>query len=209
MTRVVHENLESVWRQFAGDLRAFILRRVASPEDAEDIAQLVFLRVIERIDSVRDAERLTGWLYATARNAIIDYYRSAARRRELPVDAVPDHPVDEGIDDHAEREMARCLLPMVEHLPAEQAEAVRMVDLAGVSQTAAAAAVHVSHSGMKSRVQRGRARLREMLLACCHVEQDVRGRVQGCASRSADGECADLHSAADTAPRCQILDDRN
>lgn len=42
MTRVVHENLESVWRQFAGDLRAFILRRVASPEDAEDITQLVF-----------------------------------------------------------------------------------------------------------------------------------------------------------------------
>jgi hypothetical protein len=38
---------------------------------------------------------------------------------------------------------------------------------------------------MKSRVQRGRARLREMLLACCHIEQDVRGRAQGREARSA------------------------
>jgi RNA polymerase sigma-70 factor (ECF subfamily) len=189
MTGVVQDDLEGLWRQFAVDVRAFVLRRVASPEDAEDITQLVFLRMIERIDSVRDADRLTGWLYATTRNAITDYYRSAIRRRELPVDAVPDQPVDDDGEDPAEQELARCLLPMLERLPAEQAEALRVVDLAGMSQAAAAAKVHVSPSGMKSRVQRGRARLREMLLACCHVEQDVRGRVQGCASRSAGGGC--------------------
>jgi RNA polymerase sigma-70 factor, ECF subfamily len=190
MTSVVHDDVEALWRQFAGDVRAFILRRVPRPEDADDIAQLVFLRVIESIDSIRDAQRLTGWLYATARNAITDYYRSAARRRELMVGAVPDYPVDDDAEDRAEQGLAMCLLPMVERLPAEQAEAVRMVDLAGISQTAAAAAVHVSHSGMKSRVQRGRARLREMLLACCHVEQDVRGRVQGCSARSVGSECS-------------------
>lgn len=189
MTSVVHDDVEALWRQFAVDVRAFILARVASPEDAEDIAQLVFLRMIERVDSIRDAERLTGWLYTTTRNAITDYYRSAARRRELPVDAVPDHPVAEDVDGQAEQELARCLLPMVERLPAEQAEAIRMVDLAGMSQAAAAAALRLSHSGMKSRVQRGRARLRDMLLACCHVEQDVRGRAQGCQPRTGtDGQ---------------------
>jgi RNA polymerase sigma-70 factor, ECF subfamily len=189
MTSAVQDDLEALWRQFAADVRAFVLRRVASPEDADDITALVFLRMVERIDTLRDAERLTAWLYATARNAITDYYRSATRRRELPVDAVPDHPaVDDG-EDHGEEELARCLLPMVERLPAEQAEAIRMVDLDGMSQAAAAAKVHVSHSGMKSRVQRGRARLRELLLACCHVEQDVRGRTQGCETRSTTGEC--------------------
>jgi len=79
---------------------------------------------------------------------------------------------------------------MVERLPVDRAEAVRMVDLAGMSQAAAATTVQVSHSGMKSRVQRGRARLREMLLACCQVDQDVRGRVQGCSTNSVGGECA-------------------
>lgn len=192
MTGVVREDLESVWRQLATDLRAFVRRRVATAEDADDITQLVFLRMVERIDSVRDTERLTGWLYATTRNAITDHYRSAARRRELPVDVVPDHaapdPAGAEDDGRAEQELARCLLPMVDRLPAEQAEAIRLVDLAGLSQAVAAARVHVSHSGMKSRVQRGRARLRQLLADCCHLEQDVRGRVQGCESRSG-GAC--------------------
>src|SRR6266508_2040882 len=190
MTSVVHDDLEALWRQFAVDVRAFILRRVAGPEDADDILQLVFLRVIDRLDSLRDTERLTGWLSATTRNAITDYYRSPARRRELPVDAVPDEAVDADVETSAqgEQQVARCLLPMVEHLPAEQAEAVGWLDLPVMSQAAAAAAVHVSHSGMKSRVQRGRARLREMLLACCHVERDVRGRAQGCEAGSAGSD---------------------
>jgi hypothetical protein len=41
----------------------------------------------------------------------------------------------------------------------------------------AAAVATVSVPGMKSRVQRGRAKLRELLLACCEVNRDVRGRV--------------------------------
>jgi RNA polymerase sigma-70 factor (ECF subfamily) len=189
VTRVVHDGVEATWRQLATDVRAFILRRVASPEDADDIMQVVFLRMIERIDSVRDTERLTGWLFVITRNAITDYYRAAPRRRELPVDVIPDHTVAQDGEDESEQELARCLLPMVDRLPAEQAEAIRMVDLAGMSQAAAAASVHVSHSGMKSRVQRGRARLRELLVACCHVELDVRGRAQGCGSRPAGREC--------------------
>ncbi len=190
MTTAVHEAPDALWRQFSSDVHAFILRRVARPEDAEDLTQLVFLRLIEGIDNLRDAQRLTGWLYATTRNAITDYYRSAARRREVAVEVVPDQPQSDE-PDSAEQELAQCLLPLVERLPAEQAQAIRLVDLAGMSQIAAAASARVSHSGMKSRVQRGRARLRELLLTCCHVEQDVGGRVQGCAPRpdAADPAC--------------------
>jgi hypothetical protein len=52
MTSVVHDDLETLWHRFAVDVRAFILRRVASPEDADD-RWLVFLRMVERVDSVR------------------------------------------------------------------------------------------------------------------------------------------------------------
>lgn len=44
----------------------------------------------------------------------------------------------------------------------------------------------MSVSGMKSRVQRGRARLRELVLDCCSVSQDVRGRVQEFAPKGDD-----------------------
>jgi RNA polymerase sigma-70 factor (ECF subfamily) len=180
VTTLANDELDAVWRQFSGDLGQFIRRRVDRAADADDILGQVFLRMTERLHTVRDSDRLPAWLYATTRNAITDHYRSAVTRRELPVERLPEHVADtEPMDpDPAEAELARCLLPMIDRLPAEQAEAIRMVDLGGMTQTAAAAAVNISVTGMKSRVQRGRARLREMLLTCCAVERDVRGRVQ-------------------------------
>ena len=50
-------------------------------------------------------------------------------------------------------------------------------ELEGLTQKAAAERVGLSLSGMKSRVQRGRAQLRQRLLECCHIEFDRRGRV--------------------------------
>jgi RNA polymerase sigma-70 factor (ECF subfamily) len=187
VTTLANDDLDAVWRQFSGDLGQFIRRRVDRAADADDILSQVFLRMTERLHTVRDTDRLPAWLYATTRNAITDHYRSAVQRRELPVAQLPEH-VDEADGtpmESAEAELARCLLPMIDRLPPEQAEAIRMVDLGGMTQTAAAEAAHVSITGMKSRVQRGRARLREMLLTCCAVERDVRGRVQDYAPRPA------------------------
>ena len=49
-----------------------------------------------------------------------------------------------------------------------------MVELDGLTQKAAAERVGLSLSGMKSRVQRGRLQLRQMLEACCRIELDGR-----------------------------------
>jgi RNA polymerase sigma-70 factor (ECF subfamily) len=183
--------LDELWRDFSRDLWAFIARRVARPEDADDIRQIVFLRMAKGLGGVRDQDRLLAWMYALTRNAITDYYRAAAHRRELAVDVVPDLPTDAEVpseeDRRAVRELAACLSPMIQRLPEEQASAVRMVDLEGRAQAEAAVAAGISLSGMKSRVQRGRARLQRMLLDCCAVSQDPRGRVQE--FRSRDPEC--------------------
>jgi RNA polymerase sigma-70 factor (ECF subfamily) len=185
------DGVEAAWHRFADDLYRFISRRVASPQDAEDVLQLVFLRLSQQTEGLRSDERVAGWLYATTRNAITDYYRSAARRRELPVGVLLDTDVEAGwqAEDESEANLARCLTPLIEHLPAEQAEALRMVDVEGMTHSEAAAAVIVSVPGMKSRVQRGRRKLQELLLSCCEVQRDVRGRVMefdGCASGSPD-----------------------
>ena len=74
-------------------------------------------------------------------------------------------------------ELAACIPPLLRLLPADQAAAVELVDLHGVSQVEAARTSGLSVSGMKSRVQRGRQALRDAITACCHVELDVRGQV--------------------------------
>lgn len=158
----------------------------------DDVLQAVFLRLHTRLDTVADGERLTGWIYTVTRNAITDHHRSARRRRELSVPELPDelHPVAEEADDDgaAEHELAACVRPLLADLPAEQAAALQLVEVDGLSQVEAARAAGISTSGMKSRVQRGRARLRELLLACCEVAHDPRGRVHDWQPR--DTACA-------------------
>ena len=196
MSQAVGYELETAWHLFAADLRRFIGRRVSTPEDADDIVQSVFLRLAGNATPVQE-DRVAAWLYATTRNAITDYYRSAVRRREVPVGEFPGaEPLSSDEDENtAEAELGRCLLPMVDRLPFEQAEAIRMVDLGGMSQADAAARMQVSVSGMKSRVQRGRGRLRELLAQCCEVHRDARGRVY-------DYGCAAPDGRAGTAPGC-------
>ena len=72
-------------------------------------------------------------------------------------------------------ELAHCLRPLLPGLPAEQRRAVEMIDLDGVAQAEAARREGVSLSGMKSRVQRGRRRLAQLLDACCALTLDARG----------------------------------
>ncbi|MGW4340092.1 sigma-70 family RNA polymerase sigma factor [Rhodococcus koreensis] len=189
-TTTTPADLEQLWRSFSSDVRAFIARRVSRPEDADDILSIVFLRMAKSLDNLRDQDRLLGWMYAITRNAITDFYRSAPHRRELVVDAVPDTPPDgeSDVDEAAEKELASCLVPMLSGLPAEQAAAVKMVDLDARTHASAAGEAGISVSGMKSRVQRGRAALQAQLHACCEISQDRAGHVHDYQPRS--GSCA-------------------
>jgi RNA polymerase sigma-70 factor, ECF subfamily len=178
------EAVEAAWREFAGELRTFIGRRVSRPEDADDILQLVALRLTQSAAGTRDRRTLLAWLYTVTRNAITDYYRSAVHRREVVTDGVPEQATsDPTIDEDADAEqalagLAACVRPLLRLLPDDQAAAVELVDLGGRSQVDAARATGISVSGMKSRVQRGRRGLHEAIAACCQIQLDVRGAVQ-------------------------------
>jgi len=63
---------------------------------------------------------------------------------------------------------------MIERLSENYRQAVTLVDLEGMAQHEAAARHGLSVSGMKSRVQRGRRQLRDMLEACCVIALDRR-----------------------------------
>ena len=66
---------------------------------------------------------------------------------------------------------------MIVRLSEDYQQAITLVDLEGMAQHEAAAQLGLSVSGMKSRVQRGRRQLRDMLEACCVIVLDRRGGV--------------------------------
>lgn len=183
------------WQELHGNLRAFITRRVRNQADVDDLVQRVLLQIVKGLDTLRDGGRLHAWVYRTARNVIIDYYRSAGSRREhaagdaadleaADAPAAPMLPDDD--DGVALQELAACLAPMVARLSPAAQEAIRLVDLEGATQLEAARRVGLSLSGMKSRVQRGRQELRAILEACCRIDLDRRGGIAAYAARHPD-----------------------
>jgi RNA polymerase sigma-70 factor (ECF subfamily) len=185
---------EEIWREFHDGLLGFISRRVPSRETAEDILQDVMLRIHRSAAGVERAEAVGAWVHAIARNAIADHYRSASVRRELAGGAAIDpdgaaEPEDEPPDVRAE--LATCIAPLLRRLSPSFREALALTELEGLTQEEAAARVGISLSGMKSRVQRARTQLRQVLVECCEVERDVRGGLTGYRPRQGSCECGD------------------
>lgn len=190
---------EPPWEELHGNLRAFISRRVRNPADVDDLVQRVLLQIVKGLASLRDAERLHAWVYRTARNVIVDYYRSSTARREITSGGAEDlatasgeSPAPSQDDERAAlQELAACMMPMIRQLPPAYREAVTLADLEGVNQADAAARAGVSISGMKSRIQRGRRQLKAVLEECCRVQLDRRGTIVAYDPRKRDscGPC--------------------
>lgn len=181
---------DDMWRGTIAQLRAFVRRRIADPDRADDVVGEVLLRVHQGLGSLDDRERLANWVFRIARNAVVDEYRRAGRARERPVPSVDDAPAPPDEDpETAVGELARCLRPLLAGLPPEQRRAVEVVDLDGWSQARAADREGVSLSGMKSRVQRGRRRLADLLGECCALTLDGRGVPVDYAAREPSCAC--------------------
>lgn len=190
-----------LWEQFGPPLRRFLARRVPPGVEADDLVQEVFLRVIRGVAAVRATDRPEAWLFQIARNALRDSLRVRLRRdgRTDPLDGDLPADVDPTADRAAEAELAPCLTAMIDRLAEPYRTAITLTSLQGVSQADAARRLGVSASGMKSRVQRGRVQLREMLVTCCSIAVDVRGGVADFHTR-APGACGAPANA--TVGRC-------
>lgn len=170
-------DVKAIWQEFHQRLRGFILQRVNNPADADDILQEVFVRIYQRLTTVRESDRLQSWIFAITRNAIIDYYRKVKRQPEFTSAAAWETLIMDADPEVFNQQMAGCLRPLLEQLPAPLREAVQLAELEGMTQAAIAQKLGVSLSGMKSRVQRGRQKLRALLQSCCLLEMDAVGNV--------------------------------
>lgn len=179
---------DRAWREITGKLRPFVAKRVRGA-DVDDVVQEVFLRIQRGLPSLRDEQRLGPWIYQLARNAIVDHLRSSARHLQAITEAperphLPQEHLPHEDDDRAvEQEVAVCAALFVSTLPSPYREALTLTEIEGMTQRDAAEMLGISLSGMKSRVQRGRQKLRSAIEDCCHITLDARRRVIGCEPR--------------------------
>lgn len=147
----------------AGDLarfRAFVQRRFADAQAADDVLQDAFARAAAGIGGLRDGDRLDAWFYRILRNRIADL--GTARRPDCIAGAefLPAPSSDRA-------RVCACLRPLIDRLPANQSEALRLLDLEGMPAAEAAGRLGITVEHLHVRRHRARASLRRELLAVC------------------------------------------
>jgi len=195
---VIPAEARGAWREVEARLRPYVARRVASPADVDDVLQETFVRMYRGLAALADGERFGPWVYRVAASAIGDHLRARARH---PLANQQDEDVGKAVatdeaDESLEGDLAECVALFVARLPSPYREAITLTELEGLTQKDAAEMLGVSVPAMKSRVQRGRERIRHMFEQCCEMSVDCRGHVTGCTPRSLDDIPDDCRDAA-------------
>lgn len=176
---------ESVWKLLSVQLRSFLTARVDDPSTVDDLLQELFLKIHQKLPQLGQASRLEAWVFQIARNLVIDFYR---RRKESP--SLPDDATTPPDNSHKNLEIGDWLSSAVDTLPEAYRDAVKLYEFENKPQQEIAEQLGISLSAAKSRIQRGRAKLKNLLEDCCSLQFDRRGNVIEYVRRSSrDADC--------------------
>lgn len=150
--------LDYLYTRFADDVRGYVTSIVANRDDAEDVTQDVFLKLMRAIRRYQPQDvPFAAWVMRVARNAAIDCVRA---RRELPTDEVRV----EGAFEHR-RDGLEALRGALGQLPLDQREVLVLRHVAGLSPAEIAERMDRTESSIHGLHHRGRRTMRGMLVA--------------------------------------------
>ncbi len=161
---------ERLVRSYEKRVFALTLRMCGNPEDAAEAAQEAFLAVWQGLRSFREEASFSTWLYRLASNACVDLLRREGRHRavpslddeELSLDAVDTAPTPQ---EAAERTELRGQIEAgLRALPPEYRQVLILREMHQLSYGEIAEALSLDVGTVKSRISRGRKRLRNFLL---------------------------------------------
>lgn len=164
--------LDELVRRYEGTIRECARRMALNPDDAEDAAQEIFLRLVSALPRFEGRSAFATWLYRLAHNACVDTFRRQVRARRTRVapqdddqEATAELVADWGepatvLDDRIQE----CYLGwVVSQLPPDYQDVIRLRLAEGRSTAETARALGVSVDAVKSKLKRARQRLREDL----------------------------------------------
>ncbi|MBX2799630.1 MAG: sigma-70 family RNA polymerase sigma factor [Myxococcales bacterium] len=177
------------WHELEADLRRSFAKPGVPADVVDDLVQEAALRLMKGLPTLRGPDRLGPYVGRVVRSVWVDHLRRRRPVEPLPADLAADAPPLE--DESLTQEVASWLPRFVEGLEEPYREALRLVELQGRSQREVADALGLSASGARTRVQRGRKKLREALQRCCRIVREgarvtaVHGR-DGCCDEPSD-----------------------
>lgn len=146
---------------------AFLERRVGSRDVAEDILQDALVRGLARAGQLRDRESVVAWFYRSLRNALVDHWRRSGAERRAIEELVAGADSEPSVDPELMKTVCECATALLDTLKPEYAEALRRVELEGVSVKDFAREKNVSPNTASVRLFRARESLRRQLERSC------------------------------------------
>ena len=172
------EALDGLVQQFSRPLFGVILNYTKNPADAEEILQDTLLKIIRKIDTLRDEKQILPWMKRIAVNNSIMFLRKNRARRERQVDLAPFLPhfgqdgqhqqliSDWGLDPEEamlNKELAGRLYDAVQALPFEYRAPLVLKDIEGYSVREISSLLGLKEPTTKTRIHRARLFVREKL----------------------------------------------
>ena len=152
----MEDYLRRSMERHVGSVYRLALCRLRSVPDAEDVCQDVFLRLLQKGDPAWDEERTKAWLLRCTLNRCADVGRWRQRRPAASWEELPDIPGETAAE-------ARALWEAVGQLPPAQRSAIHLHYAEGYSTGEIAAILRVPAATVRTRLYRGREKLRELL----------------------------------------------
>src|SRR4051794_37982055 len=152
------EAMAELYVLHAAVVHAYVLRVVKDRDDADDVTQQVFAKLLTGLDRYRPQETpFVGWVLSVARNSAIDHLR---RRRAVPVDRLDERPAP---DERRAGETRRALQAALAGLPQGQREVLVLTHVAGLAPHEIAGILGRTVRAVHGLHYRGRAALRVAL----------------------------------------------
>jgi RNA polymerase sigma-70 factor, ECF subfamily len=177
---------DDIYRELRGILGGYIKKRVRNSADAEDLLQEVFIKIHLNLHLLNNKQSLKSWIFTLTRNTITDHYRK--HRHELPSgEDIPEMIGEDSLEKGVELES--CIHRFVGQLPDEYREIILDSEIKGIRQKDLVEKYHLAYPSVRSRVQRGRQKLKQMLNDCCALELDTRGNIMEAIPRQGKNLC--------------------
>ncbi|WP_051359858.1 RNA polymerase sigma factor SigZ [Adhaeribacter aquaticus] len=162
-----------VFLEYEEKLKGFIQKQVKDKEAAQEITQQLFLKIYNNCEQLPQVYNKKAWLYQITRNAVFDFFRE----NKHVVYLQPNEDLEQQPDHTFNKELLECVRPLINLLPPAYAQPLLLSDIEGIPQKEIAEKLGISLSGAKSRIQRGREKLKALFIECCYLELDREGNI--------------------------------
>lgn len=160
---------EELMQSHESRIYAIALRMMGNREDAQDCAQEAMVRIYRAMSSFKGQSALATWIYRITMNTCLDELRRRKARKVTSLDSLVDNgwsPTDTGDtpEEHGLRvEKQNALNQAIQSLPDDMRAAIILRDVKGYSYDEIASILDANVGTIKSRISRGREKLREIL----------------------------------------------